>query len=336
MKKRGIKRTDEGFTLLEFLISMVLFLVVAGAILGALLSYQQRYRGLQLRSDLDQNMTAALTQMSEEIGQAGTVSTAILKADTVPLEGSTGAVITLNGSVSGTGTSQTVSVGSTDNLFVNEKVSVGTGSTEEVVEITSLGSSSITATFTEPHASGDPVVPTGVFLMGIIPPYLPAGSGLSSTAVSTSQTLKMFGDFNGDGTDQVVVYDCTGASATNPVNLTRSATPLSQTGGLDAGVIVMPRVVSCQFTYDCGATGTNGSGACSASNNTVVNGVTLSITAESQGNDPQTGAPVKLTRTMVNIQPRNLLMGYARYVANASDNDLQPTPSVYTTALGSL
>ncbi len=331
-----MNKSDGGFTLLEFVISMALFLVVSGAILGALLSYQQRYRGLELSADLDQNMTAALTQMSEEIGQAGTVSTAILKADAVPLEGSSGAVITLTGAVSGTGTSQTAPVSSTDNLFVNEKVSVGTGTTEEVVQITSVGTSSITATFTESHASGDPVVPTGVFLMGVIPPYLPPGSGLNSTAVSTSQTLKMFGDFNGDGTDELVVYDCTGASATNPVSLTRSATPLSQTGGLDAAVIVMPKVTSCQFTYDCGATGTNGSGTCSASNDTVVSGVTLSITAESQNNDPQTGVPVELTRTMVNIQPRNLLMGYDRYETNPSDNDLQPTPSTNTTALGSL
>jgi hypothetical protein len=65
----------------------------------------------------------------------------------------------------------------------------------------------------------------------------------------------------------------------------------------------------------------------------MVPSVGITITATSQTNDPLSGKPIggqyQLTKSFLNIQPRNVLAAIEQVVAG-NTSELQPTPSTGT------
>src|SRR5436190_24343031 len=107
----------DGFSLIESLVSMVVMLFLMGAVFHVLGKYQRGYQNEQVTTDMRQGARGALELLSQEVGQAGYL-------------GSTLAPRTLSASVTGSGSSlntlQTVTLSSTANLFLGEKLLVDT------------------------------------------------------------------------------------------------------------------------------------------------------------------------------------------------------------------
>jgi hypothetical protein len=290
-------------------VSLAMFLILSGVMLGALAAYQRSYGGVQLLSGLDQSVRSALELVAQEVGQAGSVGTLSDSALTA------GTIRTLSSAVTASATAQTVNVSSASGFYVNEKVLVDIGTAQEQVQLTAVASASITGIFTQAHASGAPIVVVGMFPDGILPP-----SGVTATTATTVQatTLNFYGDIHGDGTTVEVKYTC---DTTNRL-LTRQEVPYPNPSG--AAVVtstILPNVSSCLFTYATPVTYT-----ISSVSYTFYPSVSLALTVQSATPNPQTGTVVSLTRQMGDIQPRNIVMGMAA-ASGGTDTKLQLDPT---------
>lgn len=277
----------EGFSLLEVLISLLILLVISGASFSALETYQKHYRSTQLQADMHRSLRAALELMTQEIGQAG-------------LLGFTARQLSA-GVTSGTA-AQSVAISSTTGIFVGEKLLVDTGASQETVSVTSVGTGTITAVFTKSHASGALISAAGVFPQGV----------LSS---STATSLKIFGDINGDGEMVYVQYDCDTTAGT----LARSSTAITASSISPAQIVVQnlianPGGTPC-FQY---ATATAGG-------YTFVTSVGITLSIRTAFPDPQTNQYVTMTKSFLNLAPRNVIAGLTLAQENLQTN-LQPTP----------
>jgi hypothetical protein len=155
----------------------------------------------------------------------------------------------------------------------------------------------------------------GQYPWGIVPPGATASGG------STSSRLELFGDVNGNGSSLLaVVYSC---PATLPGPFARTVYDAT-TGTQISTTNLIDNVTSCSFTYpnplptvpsSCGKT----------SGQSVVTSVGVTVTAQSTMNDPSTRAPVTVTKSFLNIQPRNTIS--ALYVScTEMANELQAAP----------
>jgi len=299
--------TCGGFTLIELLVSMAVLGVILGGVVSAISSSAQTYIRTEIKSDMYENVRGVAELMAQEIGQAGLVS---LPASTLSAAVAAG--------------SQTVTVSSTTSMFVNEQVLVDTGGNEELVKLTAVTGTSITAVFSKAHASGVPLNALGAFPNGVVPP--------GSTDGSTANVLNLFGDINGDGSLVYVRYTCTPGTAAAPGTLTRSVTTItpgvsaisaSQTllstivGGVGAVCFQYTQVAAANFTPLPPST----------VNSFVTNvGFTLSVQATKP--DPQTGVYPQMTKSFLNLAPRNVLAGLE--LGNATPgitSRLQATPA---------
>lgn len=278
----------KGFSLLELLVSMAILLVVAGGIFGALNYYQKSYGSTMLKADMHAGVRGAAELMAQEIGQAGTVPSSST---------------TLSGNVIASALAQTVNVGSSANIFVGENLQIDAGAANETVAVTAVGSTSIRGVFSKNHNGGAIVTALGVFPQGII------------TATSSATTLQLFGDINADGTLVYVEYTC---DPTNAHTLTRSITPISAANKSAAVVLVQgvvnPAGTPC-FTYSTAA----------SAGFTFATNVGLTLTTQTSDPDPQTGAYDTMTKSFLNLSPRNVVAGLALAQAGITA-PLEPTP----------
>ena len=348
------KNSEAGFTLIELMISMALLLVIAGASIGAMNSSQKGYRQSEIERALHQQMRGAIEQMAQEVTQAGLMSTGMELASGV----APGNQITLpSGSSIGT---PSIIVSDVAGLFAYENLWVDTGAKAEPVTILSIDAFTKTLTLwdgpttaglSQTHGNGAVVIPRGVFAAGILPP--------NTTNGSTSTSLRMFGDINNDGSLDYVRYDCPAAGTPGP--LVRSAWDLKGTppGWTSQRVPLLDNVTSCLFayTYTYNATRTpdtanlminapddpTGTNSSASSRFTLSDNVTfpqfvlavgITVTSCSQTNGLVNMQPVCLTKSFLNIQPRNVLAGYLQTVQakNIDGSDglllyLQPTPT---------
>src|SRR5437660_12257918 len=67
-------RKNEGFSLLELLISLAILLTVSGSAFEVLSYYQKAYLSTEMRADVHSGIRAALALMTQEITQAGLLS----------------------------------------------------------------------------------------------------------------------------------------------------------------------------------------------------------------------------------------------------------------------
>jgi prepilin-type N-terminal cleavage/methylation domain-containing protein len=287
--------SEKGFTLLEMLISVIILLIASGAAFRALAYYQRSYGSSRLQADMHMGVRSALELMAQEVNQAGML----------PF----GPPRQLSSAVSPSASAQAVQITSVNSIFVNEKLTIDTGSNQEDVKVTAVntGTSQITAVFNRAHPANAPVNGFGMFPQGI-------------RSTSSSTLLKIFGDINGDNTIAYVEYDCSGGTLTRSEWQVPSsgARTLVRTGILVKDVIANPGSppTPC-FQY---ATAT-------AAGVTFVTSVTVTLSVQTAANDPFTKQRVSMTKSSLDLSPRNLLTGMD-LAQGGFTGGLQPIPTV--------
>jgi prepilin-type N-terminal cleavage/methylation domain-containing protein len=288
--KARSRSTSDGFSLLELMVSLTVMLIVAGSTLY-ILSYSQRlFVSQQMQADMHAGLRGSFELLTQEIGQAGALPS-VTK--------------TLTPTISSSSSAQNVPISSTSGLFVGEKLTVDTGSSQETITVTAIGPNQITAIFSKSHSAGSVAVARGVFPEGIF-------------SSSTSTSLKIVGDINADGTLSYVQYDCDTAAGT----LTRSITTVDPSVTTrNASQTLLTNLTANPGGTPCFQYGT----AISASGYTFIPSVAVSLTLQTSQRDAQTGAFVTMTKSFSNLSSRNILTGITLAQAGVT-NRLQPTP----------
>ena len=294
-RTRHSQRAEQGFSLLELMVSTVVMLVVAGGAFAALNYYQKAYQHTQIGADMHDNMRSAIDLIIQEVGQAGSMPSGRLGARNT------------NGATFASGVAQAVNLNDVTGLFIGEKLLVDAGASQELVTVTAINANSITGVFGKNHNNNAQVNAMGVFPQGIL-------------NTSTATKLQLFGDINGDGTLVYVEYTCNPAAAGG--TLTRSVTPVG-TGAVNAADVLVdnlipnPGATPC-FQYPAAPPVVAGF--------TFINQVGVTLTVESATKDVLTGSFEKMTKSATDIVPRNIQMGLDLANAGLTDH-LQPAPN---------
>ena len=288
---------QDGFTIIEMLVSMLVMLVVSGTVTAALLQMTNAELTLWNRTQMHSGVRSATELLQQEVGQAGRVA--------LP------ATVTLTGNV--TPGAATVSVTSVAGMFVGEQLTVGAGSTEETVTATAVDTAGhqITATFIWAHGGGEPVAVRGGFASGVVP--------TTATNGSTGSVLKLFGDVNGDDSMVYVEYTCDAANG----NLYRNSMAFDAGSKPAVGPALVlldnlranPNNTPC-FTYQEQIVGAN----------TYVTDVAITLTVQTLKQDPLTRQYELQTKALLNVAPRNIFNVWQLASAGIT-NRIQPTPA---------
>jgi prepilin-type N-terminal cleavage/methylation domain-containing protein len=294
---------SRGFSLIELLVSTAVILVIIASILTAVTRFQVVFRGEQQMSVVRESIRGAEEVMSEEIGQAGSLSFSNT---------------TLSSPITGnTATAQTIPLNpnsSTPFIFKGEKLLIDAGTAGELVKVTAINP--VKGVITTNHATSAPVTAVGLFPAGIL-------------TTANGNTLQLFGDINADGTLQpdgtikpkgtlqYVEYTCD----TTAGLLTRSITPIT-----DAKSPARPLVSNLIANNPGGATHplcfTVQTATCGAT--TCVTGVTVTLTAQTATADLMTGTFRWMTSTFT-VTPRTVVAAFA-LAQQSSTAHIQPTP----------
>jgi prepilin-type N-terminal cleavage/methylation domain-containing protein len=289
-----------GFTLIELMASLVILSVILGAIVSLISSAVQTHTRTEVRSDMYENVRGVAEMMAQEIGQSGLVS--------LPPS-------TLGAAVASNALAQSVAVTSTNSMYAGEQLLVDAGNNEELVTVTAVNptANTITSIFGKSHAAGVSVSALGVFPAGIVPPGTVDGS--------TANVMNLFGDINADGTLVYVRYTCTPGTTAAPGTLTRSVTPITPgVNAIGASQTLLSTVVggagAVCFQYTTATAG----------GFTFVANVGFTLSVQATRPDPKTRLYPQMTKSFLNLAPRNILAGLE--LANAgTSNRLQSTPA---------
>jgi prepilin-type N-terminal cleavage/methylation domain-containing protein len=299
------RKREQGFTLIETLASLAIFLTVSSIVMTGMVQMMRTQGTVANRTEMHSSVRSATALLQQEIGQAGRIS---LPTAVMP--------VTMTGPVAASTVAQTVAVSSITNMFPNIQLDVDAGQNFEVVTVTAVAPGSITAVFSKAHGTGAiPVQVSGAFGTGIVPPaaglpcatpgYTPyPGPGNGSDC----NTLKLYGDINGDGNIIYVEYKCD--TSTNPGYLYRNEVanavivgttkpPVNSTMSLLNNVEPNPGGTGC-FNYQVQNASVNGVGT------PFVTDVAVTLTVQTQLLDPQTHQYQQETKALLNITPRNI------------------------------
>ncbi len=272
------------------LAGILILLVVSGSAFQALVYYQKNYLATQLRVDMHAALRSSIELLTQEIGQAGLL---------------TFTPRTISGNYTGNPSAQPVTLNDATDIFVGEKLLIDAGASQELVTVTAKSGNVVSGIFTKNHSDGATVNALGIFPQGIMP----------SPSISTATSLKLFGDLYGDGTLVYAQYDCNTGAGT----FSRSVTPVS------AGSINASQVLIANITANPGGTPCFQYTTVSKSGYIFVTSVGITLTVRTAQRDPQTNQYATMTKTFLNIAPRNVLAG----LENANGGiigRLQPTP----------
>ncbi|HEY0871884.1 MAG TPA: hypothetical protein VGD94_00325 [Vicinamibacterales bacterium] len=301
---------EQGYTILELLISMGILVTISGFMLHGFVDMNRLNQEQSNRSEMHaaiRNVTALLQQ---EVGQAGRLA--------FP------APVSLTAPVTASPTPISATVTSVAGMFTGMRLIVGQGATQELVTLTGVnaGTNQIQAVFGFGHATGDRVDPAAGFGSGVIPTTHANGS--------TATVLKILGDINGDGNLVYVEYTCSLAENRlyrNMVPFDAAAKPAVTVEQVlldnlmpnppDPGGAVPP----C-FSYQ----------EHTISGRTYVVNVAIMMTVRTHDRNPITGDFEVVTKALLNVAPRNVFhtwqmesLGYA--------NRIQPLPATVVNLL---
>jgi type II secretory pathway pseudopilin PulG len=162
-------------------------------------------------------------------------------------------------------------------------------------------------------------------------PYSGAGEvGVYPTGIYSvsATTLSLYGDMNGDGNLWYIQYVCDG---TTNHTLTRSATCFQGSGG---GCTVSSSIATAVTLVEnvqpnpptSSPTPCFQSGTTTAGSYTIFSQIIFTITVQTPYVDPQTGSYVTMTKSLLNLAPRNMMS--AIELANVGmTNRLLATPT---------
>lgn len=297
---------DAGFSMPEVVVATMLTIMISGAATQALMHMTRAQKSIWNRAEMHAGVRGATELLQQEIGQAGRVS--------LP-----GTVTTTAAATAG---ATTISVSSTDGMFVGEKLMLGAGNTSENVVISAIAGTTLTVDSAatgagtgigNAHASGVPVTAVGGFSAGIIPPSF--GSG------STATTLKLFGDINSDGRMLYVEYTCDTARGkllrrVMPWNASVK-TPLASAGVLLGNILPNPGGAAC-FRYQEQIVGSR----------IFVTGVSVMLTVQTLQRDPTTNQFQVETKNLLSVSPRNVFETWELASQNVVDRVQSIPPSI--------
>jgi type II secretory pathway pseudopilin PulG len=308
-------QAQEGFSLIEMLVSVVVLMAVMGAALSLMNSEQKSTQTQQLKGEMYGNLRGATELMTQEIGQAGLVSLPGLTSSPVVAP-------TLAANITASTVAQTVAVNPAgppspgDSMFQGEQLLIDTGPSQELVTLTAPPSSNgIKAIFSNSHTNGAPITVLGTSPGGVIPNSVAGGSDATH--------LRLFGDINSDGTLAYVHFDCdpTAGTLSRSLTIVNPTTTLANVSeNLLNNLIANPGGTPC-FQY------TTQSVTISGTTYTFVTNVAITLSVQTSERDPQSGQFLAMTKSLLNVAPRNVLMGWE--LANANPpvpTRLQPTP----------
>jgi prepilin-type N-terminal cleavage/methylation domain-containing protein len=300
--KRRAACGDEGFTLIELMVALLVLMVVSGAVLRGVMDMSTLHNTIMNRTDMHAGVRNATQLLSQEVGQAGRVSLPAAVTLTLP---------TLAGATAAT-------VSSATDMFVGEQLLIDAGDKSETVAITAIATNVLTTTAMEfAHDAAVPISVTGGFAAGVVPSTAANGS--------TATKLKIFGDIDGNGRMVYVEYWCdlaTGRLYRNSVPFTAAVKPAYTTDMvLIDNILANPGGTPC-FTYQTQ----------SAGGVTYVTDVAITLTVRTQNRDVNTNDFQTETKALLNVSPRNVFnvwqmagLGFASRV--------QPTPASVTALL---
>lgn len=246
MKHASQARFEDGFSLMELLISMMILIPIMGAAVSMFSVGVNQQVTEQGSVDVNQEARAGLEMMTREIGQAGAHGN---------IHTTTSAAIGASSNV------QTIGVGSTAGMTVGEWVDVDAGANWECVQLTAVSGNTISGIFTMSHAANASVnLFAYPYLTAVIPP---SGMGPNSSVDVT--TVRFFGDIDSDLVLDYVEYVYNSSAD----RIMRSVTPLTA-GGKSAAIPFINNIRdnSVQFTVNSNALG-------------VITSVNISFTVES-------------------------------------------------------
>jgi len=241
-------------------------------------------------------------------------------------------------------------------LFDGELLLVDVGTNQETITITCPIAGTCTNTWTagpfyNSHGAAGVPVPIsapGAFSTGVVPPAPGVTAGyagytgtncipITVSCGSTGTTLKLYGDINGDGNMVYVEYTCAPGPITAPGFLYRNSMPFNQAvkPAVDPSMVVLSNVlnnpptpngaaVPC-FTYQVVPVGTNPDFA-------FVTDVAVTLTVQTQLQDPQMHQFQNETKALLNVSPRNVFNAFLLARQN-NTNRVQPLPLITKTNL---
>jgi type II secretory pathway pseudopilin PulG len=301
------KKRQSGFTLIEMMTSLGIFMAVSAIVMSGMVQMVKTQGTVANRTEMHTSVRSATELLQQEIGQAGRIS---LPNSVMP--------VTMTGTITANlTTAQNATLSSTVNMFPNMLLDIDAGQNFEVVTATAVSPGNISAIFTKSHAAGATVQVSGAFGTGIVPPaaglacattgytgYLGPGTG------SNCNTLKLYGDINGDGNIVYVEYSCVvnpngtpgylyRNEVANAVVLGTTKPAVNPTMYLLNNVEPNPTGAGC-FSYQVQNASVGGTST------PFVTDVALTITVQTQLLDPQTNQYQQETKALLNITPRNV------------------------------
>jgi len=315
-KSSGVRRRQPGFTLLETMIAMAIFLIIASVIMFALMQMTTVHGTISNRTQMHSSIRSATEVLQQEIGQAGRIA---LPGGTTSLtQPVTAAQVTA-------GLPVAVTVASAAGMFTGEQLWIDSGTSQETVTLTSVitPTNTITATFNNIHASGAYVAVAGAFQTGVVPDTL-------ATGASDGTHLKLYGDINGDGNMVYVEYTCDTSTNHALYRNEVAFTSATITNPPTAAMILLPNIqpnpggTAC-FSYQDRPVGCTGA-AC------YVTDVSVTLTIQTQNPDPQTKQYQQETKALLNVSPRNVFQAWELMSAGVT-NRVQPMPASVATLI---
>jgi hypothetical protein len=290
---------ESGFSLVEVMVTTLILTTVSVVTINGVLNMTQLNETVTNRTAMFAGVRNATALLEQEVGQAGRVA--------LP------AAVTLTGAVAAG--ANTVNVTSTTGMFVGERLVIGAGTSSETVTVTALAGNTITATFLNNHVANEPVMAMGAFAAGVVPPV--DADGNVDPDGSSGTVLKIFGDINGTGSMVYVEYTCDIANARlyrNQMDWTQAKAAPTVEQILVENIQANPNNTPC-FTYQTKV----------VNNDVFVIGVAITLTVESQEEDPITRQFQRESKALLNVAPRNVFNAW-QMASLDIDNRVQPMP----------
>src|SRR5215208_3649885 len=115
-RQRRAASGDEGFTLIELMVALLVLMIVSGTVLRGVMDMSLLHNTIMNRTDMHAGVRNATQLLSQEVGQAGRVSLPAAVTLTLPTLG-VGATL--------------ATVSSATDMFVGEQILVDTGDNSE-------------------------------------------------------------------------------------------------------------------------------------------------------------------------------------------------------------